>query len=284
MLVEPRYGGRLHQLFVELDGAEVPLLMAPDDPAAYEQHPFVGGCFPMAPWPNRIQNGTFRWGEREYRVPMDVNGEALHGLVFEQPWDVTARVGRILEMSCEFGRGWPWEGRAWQRIELGRDFLAMKLEVRAGREPFPAGCGWHPWFLRAVGGSQDVRVIVPAKQRYVLDELIPTGELAAPSGDSLLNGGWLGDRQLDDCYTGFETGAALMEWDRLKLSVRFDCPRPHIQVYTRPEAFCLEPQTCAPNAFNLASRGAAFDGTAVVAPGRPLALSMRWTWSDRDPN
>ncbi|MGE3075113.1 MAG: aldose 1-epimerase [Dehalococcoidia bacterium] len=279
LLVEPRHGGRLHQLFVDMDGTEIPLLFAPDDPREYEQHPLIGGCYPMAPWPNRIRQGTFHWGEREYRVPMDVNGEALHGLVFDRPWEVVARVGRVVEMTCAFGSAWPWDGRAWQRIELGRGFLAMKMEVRAGREAFPAGCGWHPWFRRRVGGSADAKVTVPTSRRYVLEKLLPTGENVAVEGDFALDGRPLGGRSLDDCYTGFERGAATIEWGGLRLEVAFECPRPHMQVYTRPDSFCLEPQTCAPDAFNLASRGAVSDGTAVVAPGRPLALSMRWTWS-----
>ncbi|MGE0599931.1 MAG: aldose 1-epimerase [Dehalococcoidia bacterium] len=282
LLVEPRHGGRLHQLYLDVDGAEAPLLFAPEDPREYEQHPLIGGCYPMAPWPNRIREGTFRWGDREYRVPMDVNGEALHGLVFDRQWEVVARVGRIVEMSCEFGGAWPWEGRAWQRIELGRNFLAIKMEVRAGREAFPAGCGWHPWFRRTVGGSDDAKVTVPASRRYVLDNLLPTGAMSEVGDDFALDGRPLGDRSLDDCYTGFERGAATIEWDRLRLSMTFDCTLPHMQAYTRPDSFCLEPQTCAPDAFNLANHGAVSDGTAVVAPGRPLALSMRWTWSVRE--
>ncbi len=212
-LIEPRFGGRLHQVFIEIDGVETPLLWAPDDVAAYEDSPLLGGCYPMAPWPNRIRDGLFRWNGREFRVPMDANGEALHGLVLEQPWDVVARVGRIVEMSCELGRGWPWEGKAWQRIEIGSNFLAMKMEVRAAREAFPAGCGWHPWFLRGVAGSSDVAVTLPAQRRYVLENLLPTGEVIEVTDDYELNGELVGQRKLDDCFTGFERGSATLEWD-----------------------------------------------------------------------
>ncbi len=282
-LIEPRYGGRLHQLFIEIDGEEVPLLWSPGDLAEYERKPLEGGCYPMAPWPNRIRGGVFRWQNREFQVPQDTNGEALHGLVFEQPWDVVARVGRVVEMACDIGPAWPWQARAWQRIELGPNFLAMKMEVRAGRDPFPAGCGWHPWFLRDAGGSRDVRITVPAASRYVLDAHFPTGELVPPSGDLVLDGRPLGRRVFDDCYTGFERGAAAVRWERLNLGLAFDCTWPHLHAFARPEAFCLEPQTCAPDAFNLAARGALTDGTAIVAPGRPLAISMRWRW-DTDQN
>lgn len=276
LVLDPQLGGRIHQLLVEIDGREEALLYSPGGPAAYEREPLVGGCYPMAPWPNRIRDGVFSWSGRRYRVPLDANGEALHGLVFDRPWDVVARVGRVVEMSCEFGREWPWEGKAWQRIELGPNFLALKMEVRSAREAFPAGCGWHPWFRRDVAGSPDVRVTLPAASRYVRHGAFPSGELVDVTDDFALDGRPLGERRIDDCYTGFERGSATVEWERLGLTMAFDCPMPHVQVYTPPEAFCIEPQTCAADAFNLAAAG-----TALVAPGRPLALSCRWTWSLR---
>ncbi len=277
-LIEPAHGGRLHQLFVEIDGLERPLLVSPEDPAEYAANPATGGCYPMAPWPNRVRDGTFEW--RGQRVVISNGREnALHGLVLDQAWDVVARTGRVVEMTREFGPAWPWEGRAWQRIELGANFLAMKMEVRSGRETFPAGCGWHPWFRRDVGRSAEVRVTVPAAQRYVLQEKLPTGELVEVAGEHLLDGRPLGERRLDDCYTGFEdTGSAVIEWDRLRLEMAFACPVPHLQVFTPPGAVCIEPQTCAPDAFNLPGPTS---GAAVVAPGRALALSSRWTWSAR---
>jgi galactose mutarotase-like enzyme len=132
--------------------------------------------------------------------------------------------------------------------------------------------------LRRVAGSADVRVSLPAKRRYLLENLLPTGEIVDVADDHPLDGSLIGARLLDDCFTGFERGMATLEWERLRLTISFDCSNPHAQVYTRPDSICIEPQTCAPDAFNLAARGSISDGMAVVAPGRPLALSMRWTW------
>ncbi|MEO8539902.1 MAG: hypothetical protein ABI577_09200 [bacterium] len=282
-LIEPAFGGRLHQLFVDVRGREAPLLYSPEDPASYAAEPLVGGCYPMAPWPNRIRHGNFEW--RGNRVIV-ANGRenALHGLVLDRPWEVVARVGRVVEMTCDFGPGWPWEGKAWQRIELGPNFLALKMEVRSARETFPAGCGWHPWFRRGLatgptnaGGATNatVSVMIPAQQRYELDRQLPTGALRAAEGGFALDGSDLAGRRLDDCYTNLLEPKAVITWPGLRLTMTFDCAFPHVQVYTPPEAFCIEPQTCAPDAFNLP--GAA-SGAAVVAPGRPLSFTMRWTW------
>jgi galactose mutarotase-like enzyme len=52
----------------------------------------------------------------------------------------------------------------------------------------------------------------------------------------------------------------------------------HAVVYTPPEDVCLEPQTCAPDAFNLLAQGIEGVGVAIVEPGRPLVAETRWRW------
>lgn len=277
-VLEPSAGGRLHQLFVDLDGVETPLLWSPGEIAEYAAAPLYGGSYPMAPWPNRIRDGVFHWNGREYRLARG-DEHSLHGLVFTRPWEVVARVGRVVEMTCAFGPGWPWEGRAWQRFELGPNFLAMKLEVRAAREPFPAGAGWHPWFLRTLGPGGDpeaVRVTVPAARRYVLEGQLPTGERVPPEGEYALDGSALAGRRIDACYTGLTAPTTVIEWPNLRVEMTVDCAFPHVQVYTPAEAFCVEPQTCVPDAFNFADVSG---GAGVAAPGRAVSLASRWTWA-----
>jgi len=277
----PGAGGRIHQLWVEVDGREEPLLAAPSDVAEYAISPLFGGCFPMAPWPNRIAGGRFAWGGRNWEVPVGRDGHALHGTVQENAWDVTARVGRVCELRTALGEMWPWPGTAWQRIELGAGFLSMKLEVRSERDRFPAGGGWHPWFRRTVAEADDVCLTVPAAKRYVLENRIPTGEVTAVAGEFDLRAGpAFGARELDDCYTEFD-GPIVLDWGKLALTIDFATPFPHAQAYGTADAVCIEPQSCAPDAFNLTTRGSSTDGTTIVAPGRPFAISSKWTWAQR---
>ena len=276
-VILPEYGGRLHQLSVPIAGGEVPLLASPADPEEYATRPTRGGSFPMAPWPNRVRAGRISWGGRDYQLPIDRDPNAIHGRVHFRPWTVVARTARVVELSCEFDDGWPWQGRAWQRFELRDDSLRMKLEVRSAREAFPAGCGWHPWFRRDVSAG-GVRVTVPASRRYLLEGQLPTGECVVPMGDYLLDGRPLGDRRLDDCYAGIE-GPVLIDWGNLKLSITIDCAFPMAMVHTPPEAFCIEPQTCAPDPFNLAAAGSTNEGLAIARPGSPVSLTSEWRWA-----
>jgi aldose 1-epimerase len=276
----PEYGGRLHQLFIPAGGGVEPLLVCPYDPSDYREHPTRGGSFPMAPWPNRIREGRFAWAGREWEVPLDGKPNAIHGRVHTVPWRVIARTARVCEMEAPFDEGWPWEGKAWQRFELRDHSLLMKLELRSAREPFPAGCGWHPWFRRDVGGSADVHLSIPATRRYVLRDQLPTGELAPMEGIHDLRHELLGDRRIDDCYTGL-AGPVDIDWGRVSLRMTLDCTYPHVQVYTPPEAFCVEPQSCAPDAFNLAADGSTTDGMAIARPGNAVSIACEWAWSTR---
>jgi len=277
-LVLPEYGGRLHQIWVPTGRTSEALLHSPDDVRDYTLRPTRGGSFPMAPWPNRVANGTFRWQGREYELPRDGKPHAIHGRVLSQTWSVVVSGPASCEMVAPLDAAWPWKGHAWQRFELSSAALHMELEVRSDGEPFPAGCGWHPWFRRDVAGAEEVRLLVPATRRYVLDDQIPTGEQVEPAGESdLRHRPLLGDRLLDDCYASLE-GPAVIGWDDFQLAVAIEATEPHVMVYAPLDAICVESQTCAPDAFNLADRGVRGTGMAVAAPGSPVRIAAWWSW------
>jgi len=281
-IILPEYGGRLHQLYVTVAGDEHALLWGPDDPAEYAAHPHRGGCFPMAPWPNRIAGGSFSFDGKQWNVPIDSPPNAIHGRLSNVPWQVVARTARVVELTARFDDTWPWLGKAWQRIELTRTGLRLKMEVRSERQPFPAGCGWHPWFRRDVAGATEVRLSVPVAARYILKHQLPTGETVAPEGDFLLDGQPLGDRRLDDCYRGL-SGDIAIDWGTFALSMTVLSSEPHVTVFTPDNAVCVEPQTCAADAFNLAARDVSGTGFAVAEPGRPVSIESRWTWQPPGP-
>jgi aldose 1-epimerase len=277
-LIVPERGGRLQSLVIAIAGREDEVLWQPGDPEAAS--PFEGGAFPMAPWPNRVAGGRFGSHGRIVVLPTGAEGHALHGLVYNQEWHVLARTSRVAEMECALPDAWPWAGKAWQRVELGADSLRLKLEVRSSREPFPAACGWHPWFRRDAFGATGVSLTVPAGERYVLEAQLPTGELVRPTGvHDLTTAEPLGARRLDDCYRALRAPVRI-RWDRVELDIDMACAAPHVMVYTPPHAFCVEPQTAPPDAFNLARRGLTGIGEAVAAPGRPVSIETRWSWGE----
>jgi len=174
-VILPEHGGRLHQLYINIDRREESIFWSPDDPAEYDAHPTRGGCFPMAPWPNRIAGGRFEWRNGECAVPLDGKPDANHGRVANVPWRVVARTGRVVELAAEFDKSWPWAGKAWQRIEITDRALRLKMEVRSEREEFPAGCGWHPWFRRDAFGADPTAVAVTLNASEVYEAEIRVG-------------------------------------------------------------------------------------------------------------
>jgi aldose 1-epimerase len=191
---------------------------------------------------------------------MQLPPHAIHGVTVDRPWQVLDAGPATAALACAFDSRWPWPGGARCEIRLEPDGLEARLEVHADREPMPAWCGWHPWFSRRLGRGADVRVDLTAGAMFATDaEAMPTGALVPrPTGT------------VDDCFDDVRWPVGLLWEGALRLSVSADC-RYAVVFDRKPGAVCVEPQTAPPDAVALGRE-------AVVEPGSPLTLTMRWTW------
>ena len=88
----------------------------------------------------------------------------------------------------------------------------------------------------------------------------------------------LGARRIDACYR--QPRAPLrIRWGDVELTMRSSPNVTHAVVYTPEHAVCLEPQTCAPDAFNLAAQGVEGAGMVVVDERHPLVATTTWRWT-----
>ena len=277
-IVAPAAGGRLHQLEIDDDGDWLPLLHTAPSPEALLDDPLHLGSYPMAPWPGRIDGGRFVWAGRQWSVPRNDPPHALHGRVAFAPWRIDAVSADACELSIELD-SWPFAGSVVQRIHVVDRGIDQQIEVRAASgNRFPAGVGWHPWFRRDVRPGAAVRVRVDASQVYETHEIIPTGWLLHARGQHNLRGGpELGDRRIDACYR-HPRGPISISWDDLTLTMASSPNVTHAVVFTPEHAVCVEPQTCAPDAFNLAAQGMEGAGMTIVSPSRPLIATTSWRW------
>lgn len=215
----------------------------------------------------------FSFEGAEHRIPTNLGNSAIHGTVFAHKWQVIAQSSSRVVLETEFGPSWPWVGRVTESIAIRRRGFETRIEIEAGPgERFPAGAGFHPWFRRR---GCDPSVQVRADQILETDGgLIPSGRRSTPSGDEdLRDGPKLGERRIDTVYGGV-VAPQVIAWDDLILKVSADNAA-YACVYTPPEGFCVEPMTCAADAFNLESAG--FDaGIAVVTTDSPLAITAQW--------
>ena len=221
--------------------------------------PLDWGLYPMAPWAGRVRHGCFRFGGREHQLPVNQPPHALHGTVYDQPWKVDHADDTDTVLVTELTDPWPFPGRIVHRIRLADDALDLRLEIWAHDEPFPASCGWHPWFRRHLARGAAARVTVDAAAIWQRDpDGIPSGALVAPTP-----GPW------DECFTDLARPAEVT-WDgALQLTVETSCM--DVVVYDELDhAVCVEPQTGPPDALRLTP--------VVVEPGLPLVAEATFRW------
>jgi aldose 1-epimerase len=220
------------------------------------------GSFPMVPWCGRVENGQFRTGDVRHQLPLNSPPHAIHGTGRDAAWRTARAAESEAAFTYELADPWPYTGRVTQTFELTEDALTLALGVETYDVSFPAQAGWHPWFLRNLGGdsSGGVRIDFTAEwQEERGDNRLPTGKRIAP-----LPGPW------DDCF-GMPDGVAVtLTWpERLELKVTSAAE--WVVIYDeQADAVCVEPQSGPPNGLNTHPR--------LVTPIEPLEIATTWSW------
>ena len=248
--IDPERGGRIASLVV--DGLEL-LVTAADTPLGW-------GCYVMAPFAGRLRQGRFRMNGIEHQLPRNAGPHAIHGTVFDRPWKVEDVGPDRALLSCDLGPEWPFAGRVAHQLSLREGGLDLRIEVAADDEPFPASCGWHPWWRRRLARGGPLEVDVQAESMWARGaDGIPTGDLVSPPPP----GPW------DDCLTGLREPPTL-RWDgALELTIDSSCD--DLVVFDEPtHAVCVEPQTGPPDALRLTP--------LLVEPGWPLVAETSFLW------
>ncbi len=278
VVVAPGFGGRIAQLALRDGGDWLPVLYEPPEPMA-ERDPLLWGSYALVPWPNRNAGGAFTFEGMAYSVPLNNGPNALHGFGYTAAWTVEEAARDACTLSLAMPREWPFGGRAIQKIETIDDGVRQRVTLHADKRPYPCGIGWHPWFRREVRPGEAIRALIDADERYELDAMIPTGRILPVDGEFDLRAfPAVGTRRLDDCYRGVR-GPLRVGWGDVEVTMTSSANTNHAVVYSqRQSAVCIEPQTCAIDAFNLAERGHAGAGRQTAAPGRPFAAETEWRW------
>ncbi|MFI5199505.1 MAG: aldose 1-epimerase [Candidatus Limnocylindrales bacterium] len=270
-LVDPAAGGRLASLVVA--GRER-LVTEPQADATLPS--ITWGSFLLAPWVGRLANGRLDWRGRSAELPRNLDGHAIHGAVFDRPWEVDGQDAGSVQLSSSIAADrWPFRGRIRQEISLGERSIRFMAEIEA-EEAMPAAIGWHPWFVR---GPDDLALTVEADRRLELGPgLIPTGPSRQVAGaDDLRAGPLLGERRLDDVYVDVASPARV-RWPDLDLRLEFGPPLISVVVFSPPGSACLEPASAWPDAVRLARAGVTGTGLVELDAGTSLVASMTWRW------
>lgn len=213
----------------------------------------------LAPFPNRLKDGRYRFEGVEYQFPLNEpsRGNALHGFVMDKPFEVVERTPDLIALQYRYGGEFPWYPfpfalRVSYRLESPASFVVSFEMENTGDGAMPAGLGWHPYFR--LGQSADEIILqLPAADRILVDErMIPTGEKVGFSAFG--TPGLIGD-------TGFDTGFRLPASDgpamvqlrhgSFVLEYWQDPVFSYLQVFIPParRSIALEPMTCNIDAF-----------------------------------
>lgn len=226
------------------------------------------GSFPMVPWCGRIENGRFRNGGDVHQMPVNNPPHAIHGTGCDIAWRTARTTGTSAAFTYDLldpAAPWPYPGTVTQLVELAEDggSLTLTMGVEAAENSFPAQAGWHPWFVRRLGGAgdgADVKIEFAAEwQEERGADHLPNGRRVDPGP-----GPW------DDCF-GMPQGVDVtLTWPG-RLELKIASRAEWVVIYDeQDEAVCVEPQSGPPNGLNTLPR--------LVTPIDPLEISTTWSW------
>lgn len=249
---------------------------------AEASHPLEAGSFPLVPYANRIDRGTFRFGDRNIALPATPGfaPHALHGLGWLRPWSVVRQGDDLidLELVADAAPDWPWAWTASHRLRLDDHGLEATLSItNDDHAPMPAGLGLHPYFV----ATAETMLTLAADEVWMTDETEIPFERSAPSAVvDLSSGVALGNAPfIDNAYAGWPGHARLDHRDHV-VELTASANAPWVQVYAPGlgDFVCVEPVSHRPDAHNAPPEEQS--GLVSMQPGQTLSMAMRISATD----
>ena len=224
----------------------------------------------LAPWPNRIEDGSYEWEGERRQLPLSEpeNGNAIHGLVRWAAWNVVdlAPDRVLLEYVLEPQPGYPFTLALSIEYALSAAGLAVTTTVQnIGAEPCPYGSGQHPYLTLGTPTVDPLRLQVPARiVAFSDDRGLPRRSEAVDGTEFDFRAGrTIGKTVLDNAYTDLERdtdGRARVLLDdcdgEAGITLWLDESYPYLQLFTGDpypdlarRSIAVEPMTCPANAF-----------------------------------
>jgi aldose 1-epimerase len=232
----------------------------------------------LAPWPNRVQDGSYEFDGKRYQLAIDEpeRQNAIHGLVRWSTWSVAEQEAdrAVLEHRLHPTPGYPFTLDLRVEYSLADDGLTVRAEAtNVGEEPCPYGFGAHPYLSGGGNLVNELELRVSAETALISNERsIPVGRQSVDGTElDFRTAKPLGSVQLDHCFTDLARdgdGRARIELGG-RATLWADETYPYVMVFTGDalpdvarRSVAVEPMTCAPNAFRSG------DGLIRLEPGQ----------------
>ena len=266
--LNPAVGGSLVNWRVRATGQ--PLLRHNDEQAIATGLPGKLGCYPLAPWSNRIAHGGFDnpLGWLALKPNSLTDPLPIHGSAWQQAWQVVSQAADevLLAVECDT----PFAYRAEQRVRLHEGTLSLALRVtHLAEEPAWHGLGLHPYFPRRPGTRLQAR----AAQVWLSDaSKLPTGLASIPADWDFRQLKELPERVVDNGFCQWD-GACRIEQPELGYVLEGQARgADYFLLYCPPGLgfFCIEPVSHPVNAHHLPDR----PGLKLLEQGQSTQLDF----------
>jgi aldose 1-epimerase len=242
----------------------------------------------LAPWPNRVRDGRYRWAGQDQQLALSeaATRNAIHGLVRWAPWSVIERTPSSATVGA---RVWPQPGYPFlldvaAAYALDAGGLSVTLTGRnAGDVPLPYGVGQHPYVTAGSDLVDDAVLTVPAAAWIRTDErgLPVSTEPVDGTPWDFRAGRQVGDLVLDTPFTELHRDGEGRVVVRLALGdgthgvdVWGGQGTDYLQVFSgdtlavarRRRGLAVEPMSCPADAFNSGA------GLVTLEPGQEHTL------------
>ena len=252
LTLAPAIGGSIVNWQVSASGQ--PLLRHSDEHAVNTGLPGKLGCYPLAPWSNRIANGGFDNPDGWLALSANSLTDPLpiHGSAWQQAWQVVSQSVDevVLEVMCDT----PFAYRAEQRFRLNNGELSIALTVtHLAEKPAWHGLGLHPYLPRQPGTRLQAR----ASQVWLSDVTkLPTGLAPVPAEWDFQQLKALPDGLVDNGFCQWDGHCRI---EQPELGYALECQASgadYFLLYCPPGLafFCIEPVSHPVNAHHLPGR------------------------------
>ncbi len=243
----------------------------------------------LAPWPNRIRDGQYRFEEQAYQLSLTepARNNAIHGLVNWARWSLVEQSASAITLEFELPAqiGYPW----WLTLRSTWSISAAGLRcdqevVNNSESNAPWGYSVHPYLQLPAVSVDNTLLHVPAAKRIVADSrLLPIGAVTVAGTEyDFTEPRKIGDLVLDTTFSDIAHGddgitevtiadpssdAQVVVWadDKFRYWQVFSGDTLHGERFRRSVA--IEPMTCPPDSFRTGR------DLVVLAPGERWSAS-----------
>jgi len=237
----------------------------------------------LSPFVCRIQNGKYHFDGSEFEFMNKFpDGSAIHGLLFDKPFEVTDEIATqtFASVTMQYhykkdDKGYPFDYTCFVKYQLKKDNLLLveTAVLNNGTQSIPMADGWHPYFT--LGGKTDDWELYFNAERLLefSDKLIPTGQLLPNNKFSKPEK--IADTFLDNCFVlnelnGKPSCTLRNPVNGLQLLFFPEKHYPYLQIYTPPhrDSIAIENLSGAPDCFNNGM------GLTLLQPGHSQTFAL----------